>query len=266
MEDNMNMQERMIDKKTFRIAVFAVAAAAVLVLAAYLFGTGLRADTPASLAPSPLGSSLTDARQARAAAPSAFSASSLDARGARTIVSAARAASLAALAKSRSDFYADQNNSAMAARLASLRAISNYRPGFLAGADTSAAAADPYQYEWMGFTSPDSVRAKSSVAEYSDRARGLWFDIPAAGTRARQSESSASSVGASSAADLYQNAWMGSTSPESVGAKSSVTTGSASDQYQWIKPEGIQPSGAVEAAVDQYQWIKPEGIQAPGAK
>jgi hypothetical protein len=48
-------------------------------------------------------------------APSALSANSTDARGARTTLSAARAASLAALARSRSDFYGDLNNSASAA-------------------------------------------------------------------------------------------------------------------------------------------------------
>ena len=67
----MNTQERMNEKRTFRIAVIAVATAAVLVIAAYLTGTGLRADTSASGA---------------------------------------------ALAKSRSDFYADLNNSAAAGR------------------------------------------------------------------------------------------------------------------------------------------------------
>jgi hypothetical protein len=111
----MNTQERMNDTRTFRIAVIAVAAVAVLAIAAYLFGTNLRADTSASVAPSPLGSSLTVVREAPAAAPSALGASSLDARGARTNLSAARAASLAALEKSRADFHADQSNSARAA-------------------------------------------------------------------------------------------------------------------------------------------------------
>jgi hypothetical protein len=120
LEDNMNMQERMNDKRTFRIAVTAVAAAVLLAAAAYLFGAGLRADTSASVAPSPLGSSLTAVREARAVEPSALGVNSLDSRGARTILSAARAAALAALEKSRSDFYADQNATAEAARWAAI--------------------------------------------------------------------------------------------------------------------------------------------------
>ena len=74
----MNTMERMIDKRTFRIAVIAVAAAVLLAAAAYLFGAGLRADTSASVAP-------------------------------------ARSAALAAQAQRRADFYADMNNSARAA-------------------------------------------------------------------------------------------------------------------------------------------------------
>ena len=93
----MNMQERMIEKRTFRIVVIAVVAAAVLVIAAYLFGTGLQAGTSAS--PAALAKSRAD-----------FYADL------NNSAAAARSASLAALAKSRSDFYADLNNSAAAAR------------------------------------------------------------------------------------------------------------------------------------------------------
>ena len=60
----MNMQgQRFFDTRWFRIMVIAVAAVAVLALAAYWFGTGLRADTSASVAPSPPGSSLTAVRE-----------------------------------------------------------------------------------------------------------------------------------------------------------------------------------------------------------
>jgi hypothetical protein len=133
LEDNVNVQAQMMEKRTFRIAVIAAAAVAVLGLAAYLFGNGLRADSPPSVAPAV---ALADSRanfyadlnssaaasSASLAAPSALGASSLDARGARTVASAARAASLAALAKSRSDFYADQNAAAEAARWAAVAA------------------------------------------------------------------------------------------------------------------------------------------------
>ena len=166
----------MIEKRTFRIAVIAVATAAVLVIAAYLFGTGLRAD-----------------------------------------VSARRP-----VPKSRSDFYADLNNSAAAAA---------------------------------------SSSAGLSAAEYAAKS-----GVPAASVIMPES------VGArSSAADPYRYEWMGFTSPEFVGAKSSaikssVSLDSAVAQFQWIKPEGIKASGAVNSAAGQYQWIKPKGAEASGAK
>jgi hypothetical protein len=118
----MNMQERMIDKRTFRIAVIAVAAAVLLAAAAYLYGTGLRADTSASVAPSPLGSSLTDVRQAPAVVPFALGANALNAKAAGTTLLAARAASVAAVAKGRSDFYGDLNAAAAASRWAAVAA------------------------------------------------------------------------------------------------------------------------------------------------
>jgi hypothetical protein len=148
----MNAQERMIDRRTFRIAAIAVAAVAVLVLAAYLFGNGLRADT------------------------SALGASSAD----------VRAAALAAQAQRRADFYADQKAAAEAARWA-------------------AAAADPYNQEWMGFTSPESVGAR----------------LP-----------SVAGAGAS-----------GSPSIKPEGIKTDGVLFAAPAQYQWIKPEGITTSG-----------------------
>jgi hypothetical protein len=54
-----------LDARALRIVVIAVAAATLLVIAAYLFGTGLQADTGRSVAASPLGSSLTAIRESR---------------------------------------------------------------------------------------------------------------------------------------------------------------------------------------------------------
>jgi hypothetical protein len=179
MEGNMNAQERMIDRRTFRIAAIAVAAVAVLVLAAYLFGTGLRADTSA------LGASSADVRAAALAA-QAQRRADFYADVNNSAKATTRAAALAALAKSRSDFYADQNAAAQAARWA-------------------AAAADPYNQEWMGFTSPESVGARlPSIAD----------------------------VGASGAPSIK---------PE--GVKTGGVLFAAPGQYQWIKPEGITASG-----------------------
>jgi hypothetical protein len=105
----MNTQQRMVESKTFRIAVIAVAAAVLLAAAAYLFGTGLRADTSASVAPSPLGSSLTNSRQSVAVAPASLGASSLE------IPSPASVAALAAVGESRSeDFYGRSSASSSA--------------------------------------------------------------------------------------------------------------------------------------------------------
>jgi hypothetical protein len=273
LEDKMSTQERMNDSRTFRITAIAVAAAAVLVIAAYLFGTNLRADTQASVAPSPLGSSLTVVRAAPVVAPSAFGASSLDARGARTTLSAARAAALAELAKSRSDFYADQNNSAAAARSASLIALAKSRSDFYADQSNSARAV----------VAPAAVPAVSIRASHYARlgnltaaeAAGLGNIAPGEATLAASyyarlgslTAAEAASLGnIAPAADPYQDEWMGFTAPESVGAKSSVTPDSAADQSPWIKPEGILPAEAGDSATGQRPWIKPEGIEASGAK
>jgi hypothetical protein len=203
-EGNMNVQERMIDRRTFRIAAIAVAAVAVLVLAAYLFGTGLRADTSA------LGASSADVRAAALAA-QAQRRADFYADVNNSAKATTRAAALAALAKSRSDFYADQNAAAQAARWA-------------------AAAADPYNLEWMGFASPESVRPSSA------------------------------------AADPYNQEWMGFTSPESVGARLPSIADVGASGAPSIKPEGVKTGGVLFAAPGQYQWIKPEGITASGTK
>jgi hypothetical protein len=202
----MNTQERMIDKSAFRIAVIAVAAAVLLAVAAYLFGTSLRADTSASETTS-------------------------------------RTASLAALANSRSNFYADLNNSAAAAvRTASQAALAKSRADFYADLNNSAAAA--------------RSSAGLSTADYAAKS-----GVPAASVTIPES------VGAkSSAADPYQYAWMGFTSPESVGASLSGDAASSADPSPWIKPEGIKATGAAGSATDGSPWIKPEGIKVSGAK
>jgi hypothetical protein len=249
----MNAQERMIDSRTFRIAAIAVAAVAMLVLAAYLFGTRLRADTSA------LGANSADVRAAALAA-QAQRRADFYADVNNSAKATTRAAALAALEKSRADFHAEQNAAAEAARwasvaaadqdfavfyhgvnatntaveaarLASLRAISTRRPSFLADPNTSGApaAADPSQR--MGFASPESVRAGSS------------------------------------AADPYQDEWMGFTAPESVGARLPSVAGAGASGSPWIKPEGVKTGGVLFAAAPgQYQWIKPEGISTAGAK
>jgi hypothetical protein len=122
LEDKMNMQEWMIDNRTFRLAAIAVAAVVVLVLAAYLFGASLRTDAPASVARSSEESSVAAVRKVGEVAPSILAADYADTGEARTIVSTTRAASLAALAKSRSDFYGDLNPEVEGARWTSVAA------------------------------------------------------------------------------------------------------------------------------------------------
>jgi hypothetical protein len=230
LEDNMNIQERMIDKRTFRIAVIAVAAAVLLAAAAYLFGTGLRADTSASVAPSPLGSSLTDVRQARVPAPVALSASSLDARGARTIVSAAKAASLAALAKSRSDFYGDLNAAAAASRWASVAARDQSLARFYMAVNATNAAADASRSASLvanpaEFSSNQSVWALTEAARATNRPesssnQSVWALTARSASLAKSRSDSYGDLNNSPAAvDPYQNEWMGFASPESVDAK-----------------------------------------------
>jgi len=158
----MNARQGMIDKRSFRITVLAAAAVVVLAVAAYLFGTGLRADTPASVAPSPLGSSLAVVGEARSA-------------------------------------YVDGSSSVLA---------------------------------WDARLASGAVAGKSGSA-YVDGSSGVlaWDARLASG-----------------------------------GAKSSQGGGSATGQSPWIKPEGIQASGAVESADSQSPWIKPEGIKPFAAK
>ena len=138
--------QRFYDTRGFRIAVIAAAAVVVLVGAAYWFGTGLQADTAASVAPSPLGSSIANVREVQLVAPSPLGSSIANARQVQSVApsplgssianvreaqsvapsplgssltavrgidsaTAAKAASLAALARSRSDFYAELNAS-----------------------------------------------------------------------------------------------------------------------------------------------------------
>ena len=133
--------QRFFDTRGFRIAVIAAAAVVVLVGAAYWFGTGLQADTSASVAPSPLGSSIANVREVQSVAPSPLGSSLTAVRGIDS-ATAAKAASLAALAKSRSDFYAELNASAAgAARATSLAGLAKSRSDFYAELNASAAAA-----------------------------------------------------------------------------------------------------------------------------
>jgi hypothetical protein len=176
-EDKMSTQEQQFfGTREFRIAVIAVAAVFVLAAAAYLFGTGLRADTSASVAPSPLGSSLTNVRES-------LSEDYIDRLN--NAAAAARAASLAALAKSRSDFYAGLSASAASSASAGLSAAE-----YAATHDIPAA----------------SVARPESLETLSERWANFYAELDKAMTAAGARPSQGSSIGRveSSAADQFQ--------------------------------------------------------------
>jgi hypothetical protein len=137
-EDNINMQgQSFFDTRGFRIAVIAVAALAILALAAYWFGSGLRADTSASVAPSPLGSSLTVDKARTASAAAGFaSAGSFSADYASLGLPAA-----VVVGESRSaDVYGSSSAMAWDARLASAAAREESRSADVFGSSSTSSA------------------------------------------------------------------------------------------------------------------------------
>jgi hypothetical protein len=156
--DYMNTTtQELFGTRGFRIAVIAVAAAIVLAAAAYLFGTGLRADTSASVAPSPLGSSLTNVRES-------LSEDYVDRLMNES--TAARAASLAA-AGSFADRY-DRIDSSSAASEAALRTMIESR----GSADYAARAAGLwFDIPAVGTMASQPVGSQSSVPEPSAATR-----------------------------------------------------------------------------------------------
>ena len=77
--------QQFLGTRGYRIGVLAVLAVVVLAAAAFFFGTGLRADTVASVAPSPLGSSLTNVRESQSVAPSPLGSSLTVDRGSTAV-------------------------------------------------------------------------------------------------------------------------------------------------------------------------------------
>jgi hypothetical protein len=212
------------------ILVIALLTAVALFGGAFFFGTVLSADTVESVAPSPLGSSLTNVRESMPAdyGERLFNSSA-----------AAKSASLAALAKSRSDFYAELNNSAAAATSGS-----------------SAASRFADRYDRM---STSSAAAASASAGLSNLEYARKFGIPAA------SVPSVSADLEQRSAPFYAGLDKGLRDQgirPSARSSSGMASSSAAVQSQWIKPEGIKPSVAPDSAEWQSPWIKPEGIRA----
>jgi hypothetical protein len=291
------------------ILVIALLTAVALFGGAFFFGTSLSADTVESVAPSPLGSSLTNVRESVPAdyVERLFNASA-----------AAKEASLAALARSRSDFYADQSNSARAAvapaaapamtirashyaRLGSLTAAEAASLGNIVPAPVTLAASHyarlgsltAAEAASLGSIAPAAVPAMTIRASHYARlgsltaaeAASLGNIVPAPMTLAASHYARLGNLTAAEAASL------GNIAPAAVpsvsanlekrrapfyagldkglrdqgirpSAGSSSGMAGSSAATQWIKPEGIQPSTAVDSATTQSPWIKPEEIRA----
>jgi hypothetical protein len=108
--NKMNTQgQNLWSTRWFQAALLAALAVALLVGAAYWFGTALQADTSASVSPSPLGSSLTAIRESR-----------LDDYYGR-FSAAAAAVRLTVLAGNRlDDYYARFSDASTTAKLAAM--------------------------------------------------------------------------------------------------------------------------------------------------
>jgi hypothetical protein len=104
----INQDQGFFSTREFRIGVIAALAVVVLAGAAFLFGTGLRADTAQSVARSPLGSSLTAIRESR-----------LDDYYGRLSNSSAAARSASPADSRLEDYYGRLSNSSATARSAS---------------------------------------------------------------------------------------------------------------------------------------------------
>jgi hypothetical protein len=129
-----------------------VAAAAVLVLGAYLFGTGLQADTSASVAPSALGSSAANARSLQSVARSPLGSS----------LTAVREASASS---SVVDYASLGLSSAAATQPESLAELEARWASFYAGLDKAMTAAG----------ARPSRQTSSSVIESSGSAQSTWI-------------------------------------------------------------------------------------------
>jgi len=168
-----NQRQRSFGARGFRVAVSAVAAVVVLAGGAYLFGSRLRADSSASVARSPLGSSLVVVPASRADFSIYMNNSAVSAR--------AEQAALAALSPSESqaDFSTYMSNSAVRTRAeqASLAALSpsESQADFSIYMSNSAVRARAEQ------AAQAALSPSESVADFS-----IYMDNSAVSARARQ--------------------------------------------------------------------------------
>ena len=137
----MNTQgQQFFDSRTLQIAILAALAAALMVGAAFFFGTGLYADTQQSVAPSPIGSSLTAVREFRPVAPSPIGSSLTAVREVRSVAASPLGSSLTAVREVRPVARSPLGSSLTAVRgsnpsAESLKALEERWAPFYAGLD-----------------------------------------------------------------------------------------------------------------------------------
>jgi hypothetical protein len=136
--------QRFFDSRGFRFAVIAFAAVVVLAVAAFLFGTGLQADTSTSVAPSPLGSSIANVREVQSVAPSPLGSSIANVREVQSVAPSPLGSSIANVREVQSVARSPLGSSltgvrgidsAAASRAASLAALAERWAPFYAGLD-----------------------------------------------------------------------------------------------------------------------------------
>jgi hypothetical protein len=297
----MNTQgQQFFSTRVFQIAALAALALALMVGAAYFFGTRLSADTEQSVAPSPLGSSLSNVRGSQSVAPSPLGSSLTNFRESSSVGRSPLGSSLTAVRERLSEDYIGRLINSSAAATSAARAASRFADRYDRMSSSSATARSA-SAETYGRLSWLSTRASSASAGLSNIEYARKFGRPAAAP-ARSTSPEAPSVVFDAAlnkslADAAQRRfeeWYGkpaSTSPAvgsaslaslaerwapfyagldkaltDAGARpaalspSGMVMSSAESQSPWVKPEGTKPLEAAAAATDQSSWIKPEGI------
>ena len=142
-------RQQLTNTQGFRSIVIALLAVVALAGAAFFFSTGLRADTAQSVAPSPLGSSLTNVRgsqsvdyvgrlinssaAARSVAASPLGSSLTNVRGSQSVARSPLGSSLTAVRQSRFENRYDRMNTSSAAVTSASSA--DRWAGFYAGLD-----------------------------------------------------------------------------------------------------------------------------------
>ena len=252
----MNTQgQQFFNKRMFQIAVLAALALALMIGAAYFFGTGTRADTEQSVAASPIGSSLTAVRE------NARSLADYASFGLTAAVDV-RPASLAAVGESRlEDYYFRMAKSAAASPAKSgayfygdLTAY-DLNPSAAADRSASLAAVGESRLEDYYFRMPKSSSAASSasLAALAESRSDRKWDAGLNSSSAAVRSASLADVGHSPSADFYVSS---STSPAT---DSSASLAAVEERWapfyagldKALKDAGARPS---QGASLQERW------------